>query len=339
MLLIVFNLHADTKTVKFKISDADGKNTIISGTILLVDYTGWRIQIKTEAQEVIWIKFTDISSSIYKLLIDQSDNKPENLYESARYLLFINKLDSAGKMFEKATNAGFSDKSKISDFEAQLLEFTTQELVIEIQANIANGKLKAAIKLLNKLKSDKITNTQAAKEIAKLEQQLDQAILNSEKTDNQSNKDYEQIYSKAIEYFENKLAEGHEIYFTQNGGSSCLALWEEVTKNLDNNNGLISEIYKLEQKQPEGLLRNNIITMREQALKILATTYKSLISFYLSRDDFKAAYEYLRKAIKIAPLDREILFYWYLYDEYKPLTYTLPKHDDDDGDDDDEKDK
>ncbi|MCD4656645.1 MAG: hypothetical protein K8S87_03780 [Planctomycetes bacterium] len=336
LLLIVFNLYADTKTVKLRIQNDAGKNVTISGTVSIVDYSGWRIQFKIDGQDIIWLKFTEIKGSIYKLLLAHSENKPENLFETARFMLFISHLDSAEKMFDKAVKAGFKDEIKINEFEAQLNEFTAQELVIEIRAGIANGKLKASIKLLNKLKSEKFAKTQAVNELTTLEQQLDRAIANSEKSDNQNTKDYEQIYSNAVKYFEDKLAEGHQIYFNQNGSSSCLPPWEEVVKNLDTSKGLITDIYRFEQKQPDGFLRNNFKTLREKALKILITTFKSLISFYLTRDAFKASYEYLRKAIRIAPLDREVLFFWYLYDEYKPPTYKLPKLGDDD---DDEKDK
>ena len=333
-ILIAFNLYADPQKVKFRLKNAPKDSNVISGTLKEVDFAGWRMLIETSLKEQVWVKFTDIKSSIYKLLVAQAENDSEKLFETARFMLFISKLDNAKKAFKRTRNAGFKDEVRIKEFQEQLNEFTAQELVTQIQAEIAEGDIKNAKKYLKKLKSDDYADTQAIRGIAKLEQLIERAESISKNSKTETKRDYEEIYTNAIKYFEDKLALGHEIYFKKNASSSSVIPWEEVVKNLDmsDNSGLIVDVYRFEQKQPEGLLRNRIKTLREHAMKILITTYKSLISFYLTRDSFKAAYEYLRKAVKLEPLDREILYFWYLYDEYKPVTFAVPKQDDDDDD-------
>ena len=331
LCLVVFTLQAAPESIKIKYTNESGKTETINGTLIEVDYDGWRLHIETAPNQRIWIHFTKIESSLYKLLQEHADS-PEKLYASAKYMLFINKLDLADNLIEKAVKAGFDNEKQIEEFYAQLREFEGQKLIREIQENIVNGNFDDARKDLEDLKDKKYSQTQSYSMIDKLESQINRAELNSNGNPDQMYRDYEKKFAEGIAVYELELATGHEEYFSAPGTQSCKKTWDRIIKELDpgNSNSLLTLIRAYEKQQPEGILRARIKVLREKATEVLICAYKNVISYQLSRDSFAEIYDYLIDALKISPLDRELLYYWYIYDEYRPLITTPLKGDDDD---------
>ncbi len=306
--------------IKVRLVNAAGKIKTVSGTVENVDFASWQAKIKTADNKIITFNFAKINpTSAYNVLLALAEGKAKNLFEAAKVLVFLNKLDAAYKMYKRALDAGFDDKAQLKAFEKDFTEFRAQDYIKKIKHALSEGKLKDAKKYFNKLKNKRFANTLAKNKLDELAQLIARTEKNLKPVNVQPTKDPFAKYRKAIAQAEQYLKDGHEVYWqTQN--SNALTPWRKARKILEKT---LATINKLIASASESQQKKELVEMQNRAEKILSALYKSMLQFYISQLAFTSAREIFDKALILAPLDRELLFYRYLYDKYKPIIRSL----------------